>query len=234
MTFNHLDMIFENEMVYDLELFKCYHCMLVSQGVFEKRRPNSEEKSWSLLSYLLSFFVTPQNLPIVKNVLIGKSQSGKGTLFKTILWNKFWPNRYVAIDYINKHCSLFGNETIIQLWGLRGIERFYSPRELPQIFTKSTEVFIACFYVHKRDSFESVKNEWFHVERDGKNSQIVLLGLHRENMERQVSYEEAFKVAFENDQSIYLEASSSDLKNIYVPTLYSYLYRVLSEPLEED
>ena len=74
--------------------------------------------------------------------------------------------------------------------------------------------------------------KWFNMERkESPGSQIVLLGLHSSKLERQVSHEEAFRVAFEKDESIYVEVCSSEMKNIYVTCVYSYLYRLFRESL---
>jgi len=187
LTFNGRHMNFsENEISHDMELFKCYHSMYHSKKITVPTENQSNSDYSSILSYVLSFFVTTlkkteekkeSSCHILKNVLIGEFRTGKSTFFKTFDRHYFSQYRGSSFDFVNKTCALLGKEYNIQLWDLCGAERFYEANNIPRMYIRETDVFIVCFSVQHRGSFECVKSKWFNMKRDEEQSQMVLLGL---------------------------------------------------------
>ncbi len=113
---------------------------------------------------------------LLKIVLVGEGQVGKGTLHKGFCDDMFIHDYRdtIGVDVGSKDI-IANNETfVLQLWDITSLERFVINQEL---FFKGTSGAILIFDVTNRSSFNNI-TKWFHSVKhiEKSNTNIILVG----------------------------------------------------------
>ncbi len=149
-------------------LFPCY-CFLVSAN--SKEYPNKrlnlfillqDDKTCQYSKLAISLFckLFHQNMQNIKCVLVGDGSVGKKSLLKSYCDNAFVsPNDYIPDTFENHSVNVMVNGKPIQLslWNIAGQEDY--PRLRPLSYPQ-TDVFLVCFSMISRSSYDNVKSKW--------------------------------------------------------------------------
>jgi len=111
----------------------------------------------------------------VKCVVVGDGCVGKTCLLVSYTENKF-PEEHVPTVFDNRStCVLYENEPVqLNLWDTAGQEDYARLRPLsyPQ-----TDVFLVCFSIISRNSYENVENLWIpEIRHHCPDTPIILVG----------------------------------------------------------
>jgi small GTP-binding protein len=146
----------------------------------------------------------------VKLVVTGDGAVGKTCLLVVYAKGRF-PAEYVPTIFENYNCkvSLNNTEHTVQLWDTAGQEDLVSVRQLSY---PNTDVFLLCFSIADRTSFENVKNKWIdEIKMYVPDPVCLLVGTKadlREDIEAQVSEAEAMLLARNIGAFDYMECSA--------------------------
>ena len=155
------------------------------------------------------------NAKSVKAVLLGESGVGKTCIIARFINNTFENNimsttgasyagRTVAFDEFGGKCIKF------EIWDTAGQEKY---RALTKIFYKDAGVAILVYDITRRESFDEIKNYWYHQIKECAPSNIVL-GIAANKCDlydnEQVSEEEARKFADEIGAVFKLTSASTN------------------------
>uniref|UniRef100_A0A8C6TKT3 Calcium release activated channel regulator 2Ab n=1 Tax=Neogobius melanostomus TaxID=47308 RepID=A0A8C6TKT3_9GOBI len=167
---------------------------------------------------------------LFKVVLVGNSSVGKTSLLCSFCEGRFHPTTTatVGIDYSVKTLTLDNMQIAMQLWDTAGQERY---RSITKQFFRKADGVVVMFDVTVLDSFKAVRPWLINVqEAAGEGIPILLLGNKMDmEREREVSFKEAERLAFEN-KVMFFEVSAYTGK--YVEESLTHLARVLME--QED
>ena len=126
-----------------------------------------------------------------------------------------------SIDFRIKHLTLDGNRVKCQIWDTAGQERF---RTITTSYFKGAHGVALCFDTTDRKSFASITH-WIQqiAEHGDADMSMVLIGT-KADMEatRQVTEEEARKLAREHKTELYLTSARS---NTGITECFEYLAR---------
>ncbi|KAH0794036.1 ras-like GTP-binding protein RhoL isoform X2 [Histomonas meleagridis] len=151
----------------------------------------------------------------IKLVAVGDGAVGK-TCLLVIYSNGTFPLDYVPTVFENSKCKVKVNdqEYPVQLWDTAGQEELENIRTLSY---PGTDIFLLCFSVVDRSSFENIKNKWVEeVKLNSKQPVILLVGTKTDLRsstppDQCVSYEEGVMMAKQIQAFDYAECSA--LKN---------------------
>ncbi|XP_029017117.1 EF-hand calcium-binding domain-containing protein 4B isoform X2 [Betta splendens] len=151
---------------------------------------------------------------LFKVVLVGNSSVGKTSLLHSFCEGRFHPfnTATVGIDYSVKTLTLDNMQVAMQLWDTAGQERY---RSITKQFFRKADGVVVLYDVTMDDSFRAVR-AWFTSvqEAAGEGVPILLLGNKMDmDGQREVSFEEAEQLAYENKVMFY-EVSAYTGKNV--------------------
>eukprot|EP01091_Cochliopodium_minus_P007295 TRINITY_DN171_c0_g1_i5.p1 TRINITY_DN171_c0_g1~~TRINITY_DN171_c0_g1_i5.p1 ORF type:complete len:200 (-),score=59.36 TRINITY_DN171_c0_g1_i5:99-698(-) len=162
----------------------------------------------------------------IKLVVVGDGAVGKTCLLISYTSNSF-PQEYVPTVFDNYSANVMVDERTISLglWDTAGQEEYDSLRPLsyPQ-----TDVFVVCYSVISRTSFNNIKNKWIpELKHYSPTIPIVLAGLKtdlrndekilnrlRERNEFPVSEKEGLELSKSIGASKFIEVSSLKQTNL--------------------
>ncbi|KAJ5072066.1 hypothetical protein M0811_09710 [Anaeramoeba ignava] len=163
----------------------------------------------------------------IKSVLVGDGSVGKTCLLLSYTTNSF-PVDYIPTVFDNYSANTMYKNKVINLclWDTAGQEDYdrLRPLSYPQ-----TDVFVVCFSLISRSSFENVKTKWIpEIRHHCPNSPIVLVGtkldlrsdsniiskLEAKNSSP-VSYQEGYDLAQQIHAYKYVECSALTQKNLF-------------------
>jgi small GTP-binding protein len=147
-----------------------------------------------------------------KLVVVGDGAVGKTCLLVVYAKGTF-PTEYVPTVFENYKCKVVvhGTEQTVQLWDTAGQEELENVRVLSY---PNTHVFLLCFSIADRTSYENIKNKWFQEVKahQGSCSPLYLLvGTKsdlRDTAERPVKVEEGRQLASQLGCFDYMECSA--------------------------
>ncbi|XP_071101388.1 rho-related protein racA-like [Haliotis cracherodii] len=135
----------------------------------------------------------------IKLVVVGDGGVGKSCLFIAYTTGNF-PSEYVptVFDNYSYNVMVDGKPVNLGLWDTAGQEDYdrLRPLSYPQ-----TDVFLVCFDVKNRDSFENIREKWYpEVQHHCPNTPKVIVGCKTDlrrgvNDKTAVSYEEGLALA---------------------------------------
>eukprot|EP00770_Monocercomonoides_exilis_P013373 MONOS_13320.1-p1 / transcript=MONOS_13320.1 / gene=MONOS_13320 / organism=Monocercomonoides_exilis_PA203 / gene_product=Rac1a, Rho family GTPase / transcript_product=Rac1a, Rho family GTPase / location=Mono_scaffold00808:10662-11688(+) / protein_length=180 / sequence_SO=supercontig / SO=protein_coding / is_pseudo=false len=152
-----------------------------------------------------------------KLVIVGDGAVGKTCLLMVYAKGEF-PKDYVPTVFDDYTCKVpVGQKMLaLSLWDTAGQEDF---DEIRPMSYPGTDIFLVCFSVDNRDTFENVKKKWVpELKAKGPKAPMVLLGTKCDLRETSPSTcippEECNRVAKEIGAVKYMECSA--MKNIGV------------------
>ena len=110
-----------------------------------------------------------------KVVLLGESGVGKTCIISRYTNNTFEDNimSTTGASYCGKAMTFdeYGGKTIkFEIWDTAGQEKY---RALTKIFYKDAAVAILVYDITRKDSFEEIKNYWYHQIKESGKANIV-------------------------------------------------------------
>jgi small GTP-binding protein len=111
----------------------------------------------------------------LKLVVIGDGAVGKTCLLVVYAKGNF-PTEYVPTVFENYKCKVTANniEYSVQLWDTAGQEELVNVRQLSY---PNTDVFLVCFSVGDRTSYDNVASKWVEeIRQYSKNPALLLVG----------------------------------------------------------
>lgn len=152
-------------------------------------------------------------IPTLKVVVVGDGAVGKTSLLISYTENAFYGDYTPTVfDNYSTVVMVDGRPVTLSLWDTAGQEDYdrLRPLSYPQ-----TDVFLVCFSVDSRDSFDNVVNRWApELAHHAPESPILLVGAKRDMREERhlqaslISHEEATDCARRIGAVKYLECSA--------------------------
>ncbi|XP_068107928.1 ras-related protein Rab-43 [Hyperolius riggenbachi] len=150
---------------------------------------------------------------LFKLVLVGDAGVGKTCVvqrFKSGVFVERQGNT-IGVDFTMKSLEIQGKRVKLQIWDTAGQERF---RTITQSYYRSANGAIIAYDITKKKSFESVPR-WIDDKYAGSNIVQLLIGNKLDmHMYREVSLEEAEKLAKHHDLLNVIETSAKDSSNV--------------------
>jgi small GTP-binding protein len=146
----------------------------------------------------------------LKLVVIGDGAVGKTCLLVVYAKGSF-PTEYVPTVFENYKCKVTVNEVeySVQLWDTAGQEELVNVRQLSY---PNTDVFLMCFSVADRTSYDNIKNKWIdEIKQYSKDPVLLLVGTKsdlRETADDPVSAEDGAALARQIGAFEYVECSA--------------------------
>lgn len=157
----------------------------------------------------------PSDLSAIKCVIVGDGAVGKTCLLITYSTDKFPGEEYIPTIFDNYVAKVMVNNKLIQLnlWDTAGQEDYdrLRPMSYPQ-----TNIFILCFAVNLRTSFQNIKSKWFpEIRHYCPNTPIILVATKTdlrddEKHKNTVTSSEGKALAEELNAVNYLECSAQN------------------------
>lgn len=162
----------------------------------------------------------------VKCVVVGDGSVGKTCLLISYTTNSF-PGEYIPTVFDNYSANVMvdGEPINLGLWDTAGQEDYdrLRPLSYPQ-----TDIFLICFSVISRSSFENIESKWIpEIDRYCPNTNKILIGtkldlrndpktleIMKLKQINPVLYEDGLKLAKKHNITKYMECSSLTQKNL--------------------
>eukprot|EP00933_Yihiella_yeosuensis_P052073 TRINITY_DN50063_c0_g1_i1.p1 TRINITY_DN50063_c0_g1~~TRINITY_DN50063_c0_g1_i1.p1 ORF type:complete len:215 (-),score=39.80 TRINITY_DN50063_c0_g1_i1:156-800(-) len=149
----------------------------------------------------------------LKLVVVGDHASGKTSLLISYTTNAF-PEDYIPTVFDNYSANVaFNGKTInLGLWDTAGSEDYdrLRPLSYPQ-----TDVFLVCFSLQKKSTFENCKTKWApELRHHVPNAPIILAGLITGNKEDEVSRGEAEQMCKEIGAAGYVKVDAKTQEGV--------------------
>ncbi|KAI8370964.1 rho3 protein [Blakeslea trispora] len=151
-----------------------------------------------------------------KLVVCGDGATGKTSLL-SVFTRDYFPDVYEPTVFENyvQEMTIEGQTVELSLWDTAGQEEFDRIRLLSY---ENTHVYLLCFSVENRDSFENIPDKWLdEVTDQGTLAKIVLVALKcdlRQEKSDAVSYEEGLEMARNINAVRYLECSAKHNRGV--------------------
>jgi len=111
----------------------------------------------------------------IKCVTCGDGAVGKSALLLTFTTGRF-PEEYIptVVDNFRENIKVDGKIWSLGLWDTAGQEEY---KEIRSLSYNGTDVFIICFSIDSRASFDNIKDKWaLEVAHFANNAPIILVG----------------------------------------------------------
>jgi small GTP-binding protein len=147
---------------------------------------------------------------VVKLVIVGDGAVGKTCLLVVYAQGSF-PTEYIPTIFENYHCkvNVADSEYNVQLWDTAGQEGLEAVRTLSY---PNTNVFLMCFSIGDRTTYENVKHMWVpEIRQYAKNPVFLLVGTKadlRATTESAITTEEGRGLAKHMGAFNYIECSA--------------------------
>lgn len=165
---------------------------------------------------------------------------GDGAVGKTCLLIRYSKNSYddsyipTVFDQYNANVTVDNKPVTLNLWDTAGQDDYDRLRPLSY---PNTDVFIICFCVHKRSSYDNVLNKWYPEIKNATNQPRIILVATQIDRRRTGSAGDA--ITPEQGKSLaksihairYLECSA--LSNEGVKEIFDAAIRAVLEPKEK-
>jgi small GTP-binding protein len=152
----------------------------------------------------------------LKLVVIGDGAVGKTCLLVVYAKGTF-PTEYVPTVFENYKCKVTVDniEHNVQLWDTAGQEELVNVRQLSY---PNTDVFLMCFSVADRTSYDNIKNKWVdEIKQYVKEPMFLLVGTKqdlRDSAEGPVSPQEGEQLKDQIGAFAYVECSAIKCQGI--------------------
>lgn len=154
---------------------------------------------------------------IFKIVIIGETGVGKTCILKRLTKQTFEEQQGVTIGVEFGNFGMIVREQTyvkLQIWDTAGQESF---RSITRNFYQGSNGVFLVFDITNRASFDDIRNQWLKEIRTHTNPGIViyLIGNFSDmEEERDVTYQEAFEFARDNQFTHYIETSAKTGENV--------------------
>jgi len=172
----------------------------------------------------------------IRIILLGDSGVGKTCLMQKFVLDEFNTNHIctIGVDFKTKIMSFKNKPKKVYIWDTAGQERF---RTITRTFYRGAMGIILVYDVTDRKSFKNITYWLKDIENNTNAPKIILVGNKCDlEKDRIVSYEEAERLAYNNNLNLY-ETSCKNGKN--VETIFEEIFTNICEyydsfPCEED
>ena len=176
---------------------------------------------------------------LFKIVILGNTRVGKTCILQRLTKQTFDENQVVTIGAeFGNYGMIINNETFakLQVWDTAGQETF---RSITRNFYKGAEGVCLVFDITKRQTFSDIQNVWLREIRNHASPSVViyLIGNFADlEDQREVSYQEAFEFAQNQQLSHYIETSAKTAMNINqtFETFTKHLYLRKEDEPDDD
>ncbi|KAI7890695.1 Rho GTPase Rho3 [Mucor mucedo] len=151
-----------------------------------------------------------------KLVVCGDGACGKTSLL-SVFTRDYFPQIYEPTVFENyvQEISIDNQSVELSLWDTAGQEEFDRIRLLSY---EDTHVFLLCFSVENRDSFQNIPDKWMEeVTEHCGNAKFVLVALKcdlRDEKQNTISYNEGLEMAKSIGAIRYLECSAKHKRGV--------------------
>ena len=159
-------------------------------------------------------------------ITLGDHMVGKTSILKRFNDGTFTFSTYttIGIDFVSKEVKIGSDKVPVKIWDTAGQDRFHT---ITHTFYKQCQGVLLVFDVGSKKSFDSV-HKWMNNIQNHSDKNIIkyLIGNKMDTEKREVSNEDAMKVAQQYGMSYYetsarlnkniTEAITSLVKDIYV------------------
>lgn len=144
----------------------------------------------------------PGNETLLKILIIGESAVGKSCLLLRYTSNTFQESfmTTIGVDFKTKFLDINGQNVKLQIWDTAGQDRF---KAITKAYFRGAHGILVVFDLSKRETFEKTRI-WIDSIRESSsgNIDVILVG-NKADLPRQVSEEEAQKLAEEYNLKYY-------------------------------
>ena len=203
------------------------------------------ESQFNLLDFYRSRFRPSYEKPklinsnnnTIKYMLVGDAFVGKKTFSKTMNNGHFDNYSHSMVDFIVKaFAPLRGEEAFKhQIWDTARQERYLSTGVVKQLGRLSWLNFLICFAMNRKETLDDL-DKWFEAVKEVlKQPHLgIILGLYSNvQVTEMVNPKEAVKKAFGFRQSIFVQANSKDMKNVFTPFWFVQLQFTYFQQLKD-
>jgi len=185
----------------------------------------------------------------IKMMVVGDGSVGKTCLLISYTTNSF-PGEYIptVFDNYNANAIVDGKPVNLGLWDTAGSEEYDTLRPLSY---PGTDVFLICFSLFNRESFQNVQKKWVvEINENTPGIPIILVGTKldlrnkpeavqslKEHNEHPVTKEEGEELAKSIGARKYLECSAlsqDGLSSVFEAAVKVILFRNQKEDQKED
>jgi len=150
---------------------------------------------------------------VFKVILCGDASVGKTSLVQRFIYDRFSHTMEptIGIDFQYKHLELNDKKINLQIWDTAGQERFQS---VIKAHYRGAAGAMIVYDISKRDSYNKVSFWLSQVKEAVGQIPTILIGNKKDQeVNREVTYDEAYKLAEENGL-IFLETSAMTSENV--------------------
>jgi len=189
----------------------------------------------------------PKDIKVTKDIkvmVVGDTSVGKTCLLLSYTQNAF-PSEYVPTVFDNYTANALVDDQPVNLglWDTAGSSEFDQLRPLSY---PGTDVFIICFSIDNRETFNSVKKKWRpEIIETQPKTPLILVGtkmdLRKPGEKNHVSLEDGVELAKQVGAAKYMECSAltqEGLSNVFENTVRTVLQKqnevVHDEPSDDE
>ena len=172
-------------------------------------------------------------IPTFKVVLLGETMTGKTSILERLKTGTFSETSEPTIGVqFHSHVTFVGGKRVqLDIWDTAGQERY---KAMSTMYYRGTPSAIIVYDISRRETFTGAK-KWVHeVQMEGAIDCIIALCGNKVDREavREVSLEEAFEFAKDNNLHIFTEISAKTGQSL--PEMFSSLSKLLLRQYENS
>ena len=148
----------------------------------------------------------------IKVILVGEAGTGKTSLIKVSVGEKFQENTsstYLS-TFVTKSFTKNEKKYILNIWDTAGQEKY---RAMTKIFTKNAKIVIFVYSIDNKESFEGLKSHWVKSIKDSLGDKPIcgMVGNKYDLfLKEEVKEEEAKEFAIQNDMRFQLVSAKAE------------------------